>query len=264
MRPVSRFVALAGLACASVVGLGPAWSQSEAPPARSPRGGLIAKSGQHQFEVFFFPSGVRVYPQGPAGEPLDVSRATATATFYHPNSPKPWFSRPLAPEAVAPGQAPASLEHAIGLANVPARGARVTFEVSGVPGPAGSTATFTVPFEFVPAPAPVAPAASAAAPAAVAPAPRYVYGYGYAGYGYYEYNAGDAYHPAPGYYYVAPAIGTAAPRPTYGWVGTQPSPSDVTWHGQVPGSYATQRVHGTNPNYYHEYLHPRAADLGGP
>jgi hypothetical protein len=264
MRPFSRSVALAGLVGASVViGFGPAWSQSESPPARSPRGGLIARSGQHRFEVFFFPSGVRVYPQGPTGEPLDVSRVTATATFYHPNSPKPWFSRPLAAETAA-GQAPISLEHAIGLTNVPPRGVRVTFEVSGLPGPAGSTATFAVPFEFAPAPAPVAPPASAAPPAGVAPVPRYVYGYGYAGSGYYEYNAGDAYHPAPGYYYVAPAIGTAAPRPTLGWVEPQPSPAYVTGYGHVPGSYATQRVHGSNPNYYHEYLHPRAADLGGP
>jgi hypothetical protein len=191
MRPVSRFVALAILAGASVVaGFGPAWSQPESPPARSQRGGLIGKSGQHQFEVFFFPTGVRVYPQGPAGEPLDVSRTTATATFYHPNSPRPWFLRPLAPEAAAAGRAPTSLEHAIGLTNVPPRGVRVTFEVTGLPGPAGSTATFTVPFEFVPAPTPAATAAQPAAPpAGAARVPRYVYGYGNAGYGYYQYTS---------------------------------------------------------------------------
>lgn len=191
MRPVSRFVALAGLVGASViVGFGPAWSQSESPPVKSARGGLIAKSGQHRFEVFFFPTGVRVYPQGPAGEPVDVTRVAATATFYHPNTPRPWFSRPLAAESAAAGQAPTSLEHVIGLANVPARGVKVTFDVSGLPGPAGSTATFTVPFEFVPAPTTAAAAVQPAAPpAGAAPVPRYVYGYGNAGYGYYQYTS---------------------------------------------------------------------------
>jgi hypothetical protein len=206
MRPLHSFVALAGVAGAAVfAGLGPAWSQQESPPARSPRGGLIAQSGQHRFEVFFFPTGVRVYPQGPEGQPVDVSRAAATVTFYHPNSPKPWFSRALTAEAAARGQAPASLEHAIGLANVPARGVRVAFDVTGLPGPAGSTAAFTVPFEFAPAPAPSAAATlPTAPPAGAAPVARYVYGYGNAGYGYYPYTS----------------PGTAAPRavaqPYYG------------------------------------------------
>jgi hypothetical protein len=227
MRPVSRFVALAGLAGAAVLaGLGPAWSQQESPPVRSPRGGLIAQSGQHRFEVFFFPTGVRVDPQGPAGEPVDVSRATATATFYHPNSPKPWFSRSLAPGAAAPGRAPTSLEHAIGLTNVPVRGVKVTFEVTGLPGPAVSTAAFTVPFEFVPAP--VASAAQPAAPTAGAgPVPRYLYGYGNAGYGYYL-------HTTPG---------TAAPRVSASTYSGRPMPFPEGGHEVGPNhrDWATGR-----------------------
>jgi hypothetical protein len=194
MRVVSKCVVLAGLVGASVVvGGGSAWAQSEPAPARSSRGGLIAKSAQHQLEVFFFPTGVRVYPQGPSGEALDVSRTTATATFYHPNSPKPWFSRPLVAEVVALGQAPAFLELAIGLTNVPSQGVRVTFDVNGLSGSTETAATFTVPFEFAPAPAQVAVATQPAAPpTGAAPVPRYTYGPGSQGYGYYEYTS-----PAP-------------------------------------------------------------------
>jgi hypothetical protein len=170
MRPLSKFAALAGLVgLVSVSGFvrsGLAGAQVEPAPARSARGGLIAKSGQHRFEVFFFPTGVRVYPQGPAGESVDVSRMAATATFYHPNTPRPWFSRPIGAETAAAGRAPTSLEHAVGLTNVPPRGVKVTFEVTGLSGPAGSTAEFTVPFEFAPTPTPTS-AATAALPVAV-------------------------------------------------------------------------------------------------
>jgi hypothetical protein len=229
MRPVSRFVALAGLAGAAVlVGFGPAWSQQESPLVKSPRGGLITQSGQRRFEVFFFPTGVRVDPQGPAGEPVDVSRVAATATFYHPNSPKPWFSRSLAAGAAAPGRAPTSLEHAIRLTNVPARGVKVAFEVNGLPGPAGSTAAFTVPFEFVPAPTPAAAAAQPAAPpAGEAAVPRYVFGYGNAGYGYYPYT-----NP-----------GTAAPRVTANTYFGRPMPFPEAGHEVGPNhrDWATGR-----------------------
>jgi hypothetical protein len=99
------------------------------------------------------------------------------------------------------------------------------------------------------------------------------------------YYAGGVYVPAPGYYYFAPGYYTAAPTLSYGWppgagyagsstfsrfpnfrtpMQTRPSPSGVMVPGHTPGSYATQRVHGINPNFYHQYLHPRAADLGGP
>jgi hypothetical protein len=185
MRTVSKFAVLAGLVgLASVSGFvrsGLAADQAEPATARSARGGLIAKSGQHRFEVFFFPTGVRVYPQGPAGESVDVSRMAATATFYHPNTPRPWFSRPISAETAAAGRAPTSLEHAVGLTNVPSRGVKVTFEVTGLSGPAGSTAEFTVPFELAPTPTPTltptpTAAATAALPAAAVTAGFAVYG----------------------------------------------------------------------------------------
>ena len=120
---------------------------------------------------------------------------------------------------------------------------------------------------------------------AVAAGPERVYvraGYHWAP-GYYT---GGVYHPAPGYYYFAPGYYTAAPRPGQGeptvvgygttprytpppvvlfpGAGPLPSPSRAAVPGHTPGSFATQRVHGVNPNYYHGYLHPRANDLGGP
>jgi hypothetical protein len=178
MRPLSKFAALAGLVgLVSVSGFVRSALAGDPAPARSARGGLIAKSGQHRFEVFFFPTGVRVYPQGPAGESVDVSRMAATATFYHPNTPRPWFSRPISAETAAAGRAPTSLEHAVVLTNVPPRGVKVTFEVTGLSGPAGSTAEFTVPFEFAPTPTPTpTPTATAALPAAAVTAGFAVYG----------------------------------------------------------------------------------------
>ena len=192
MRPTPRNVLLA-----SVVVLAGAWgfvriravgAQEASPSAKSARGGLLAKTARHQFEVFFFPTGVRVLTETAAGQPVDASRASGTATFYHPNSPQPWFSRPLR------GTAQAGLELAIGLGNAPATGGKVTFELSGLTDPAESSASFTVPLEFVA----TSPAGSTAAthPAppqdGTATVPRYVYRPGSSGYGYYPYSSPTA------------------------------------------------------------------------
>jgi hypothetical protein len=189
MRPTSKNAALA---CALTLGglvapgyLGRAGAQDEAKPARSARGGALAKTARHQFEVFFYTTGLRVFPMDAAGSPLVASRMTGTATFYHPNSPRPWFTRPLRGATAVPGQALGSLDLVIGLGKVPPSGARVAFEVAGLADPSEPAATFTVPVEFATAPAGSA-AGHPAAPAA-APSPSYVYGPGYYGYGYYGY-----------------------------------------------------------------------------
>src|SRR3954468_5188655 len=145
MRPTPRYVLLA-----SVVVLAGAWgfvriravgAQEVLQSAKSARGGLLAKTARHQFEVFF-PTGAPVLAETVAGQPVDASRASGTATFYHPNSPQPWFSRPLS------GTAQGGLEFPIGLGNAPATGGKVTFEISGLAAPAESSASFTVPLEF--------------------------------------------------------------------------------------------------------------------
>ena len=146
-------------------------------PGRTARGSLLAQAGHYQFEVYFFPTGVRVFPRDAAGQPIDVGGLSGTATFYHPNSPQPWFSRPIRAGQAAAGQAPTSLDLAIGLGNAPATGVRVVLEISGLPDPAESRVTFAVPLEFVSAstgqPAPLPTPAPAVA--------RYTYAPGYYG-----------------------------------------------------------------------------------
>ena len=189
MRPALKAAVLAGIVLASTWGPsrnGLVVAQEEVKPAKSARGGLLAKADQHQFEVFFYPTGVRVFPQGEAGTAVGTSKLAGTATFYHPNSPKPWFSRPLRGTSE-------SLDLAIGLTNAPQAGVKVAFEITGLSGTAESKATFTVPLEFVPQPAAQPTVAQPTAPQGGVPiVPRYTYGPGYQGYGYYEYTS-----PAP-------------------------------------------------------------------
>jgi hypothetical protein len=196
MRPSTTGMLLVSVALAGTWGLS-SYGQGRGPETanavKTARGGLLAKTPQHQFEVFFYPTGVRVFAQSAAGQPVDTSRATGTATFYHPNSPQPWFSRPL---RVTPGQA-GSLEVAIGLGNAPATGAKVVFEVNGLTGTGESHATFAVPLEFV-----AQPTARPTAPrGGVAAVPRYTYGPGYDGYGYYPYNSPSPSSPPASAYY---------------------------------------------------------------
>lgn len=109
-------------------------------------GGKVAMTKEHHFEVVFAKDGLRVFPRSHEDQPVDASRLAGTATFYHPSSPKPWFERKLAPTAASPGRAPSSIGTAIDLSKVPATGAKVEFKVEGLPEPAETTASFTVPF----------------------------------------------------------------------------------------------------------------------
>ena len=109
-------------------------------------GGTLAKTPNYHFEVVFSKDGVKVYPLTADHKPVDGTGLSATATFYHPSTPKPWFSRPLRAAAPGPGQASASLDCAIDLSKVPAQGVRVAFEVAGLPSPAEPKVSFTVPF----------------------------------------------------------------------------------------------------------------------
>lgn len=195
MRPALKFVVLAGVTLASVqrlVGTSPVDAQERPIAAKSARGGLIAKSEGVQFEVFFYPTGVRVFPTNASGGEIDASKLVTTATFYHPNAPdRPWFSRRL--QATAQ-----SADLVVGLAAAPPSGARVAFAVEGLP--SGKKAAFTVPLDFV-AQAVTPPEAPAVA---TQPEPRYIYAPGYYGYGYYAYPGPESNpQPAatsPGYY----------------------------------------------------------------
>ena len=179
----SAFVAL-GLASLLIASLQAASAAGEEPqPIKSARGGFLVKSERQQYEVFFYRTGVRVFPQDNAGAALDASQLAGNTTFFHPNSPKPWFSRPLRGTAQ-------SLDLAIGLTNAPQAGVKVAFEITSLSGSAESRAIFIVPLEFVPQPAVQPSIAQPTAPQGGVPfVPRYTYGPGYQGYGYYPYTS---------------------------------------------------------------------------
>jgi hypothetical protein len=188
---------LGSLGAAAALGFlfsSPTGAADETKTTKTERGGLLAHTDHYQFEVLFYHTGVRVFPSSRSGAPVATAYLSGTASFYHPNSPNLWFSQPLRP-VVGAGGKPGSLDLAVGLAHAPATGARVTFELSGLPDSAEPTATFTVPLEFVSATTPAH--AQPVAPHGGVPAvPRYTYSPGYYGYGYYE-RTGPATHSRP-------------------------------------------------------------------
>ncbi len=112
----------------------------------APHGGTLAKSGNSHFEVVFAKTGLNIYPLTADHKPVDASKLSGTATFYHPNAPnKPWFEMPIRPVAAPAGQTPSTLGLAVDLSTVPATGAKVVFAISGLSDPAATTASFTVP-----------------------------------------------------------------------------------------------------------------------
>ena len=155
---------LKSLGIATALGLfliGTSHAQDGRDQGTGPRGGILERTKHYHFEVVFTDTGVKVYPYGMDGKPLDIARMAGTVTFYHPNSPQPWFNRPLS----GTGQAKESLDCAINLSKVPAQGAKATFEVAGLPDMTEPSASFAVPITLSrssptpavrPAPAPAA------------------------------------------------------------------------------------------------------------
>ena len=99
MYPKLKTAAAMGVVLTGLFGLvrtGMVGAQEETEFPKSPRGGILATAEGHRFEIFFFPTGARVFPLDGTGKPTDASRLAGGATFYHPNAPgRPWFSRPL-------------------------------------------------------------------------------------------------------------------------------------------------------------------------
>lgn len=161
--PRRKSLATFGVALALSLGLvGASRAHDGHDPGAAPHGGTLEMGKHYQFEVVFTPAGVKVYPTGMEGKPLDATKLSGKVIFYHPSSPKPWFDRPLSAAAAISGQAPASLDRTIDLSKVPTKGAKVAIEITGLPDPAEPTVSFTVPFVLT------QPAAVAARPA---PAP---------------------------------------------------------------------------------------------
>lgn len=109
-------------------------------------GGKVTMTKEYHFEVVCTKEGLKVYPRSHEDEPLDASKLTGTAIFYHPSSTKPWFERKLTASATTPGQVAASIGASVDLSKVPATGAKVEFKVEGLPEAEEKTAAFTVPF----------------------------------------------------------------------------------------------------------------------
>jgi hypothetical protein len=154
MHEASR-KSIAALGIALAFGLGSA-SPSRAHDGHDhgagPRGGALEMTKHYHFEVVFTAAGFKVFPYGMDGKPLDTTKLSGKATFYHPNTPKPWFDRPLSAAATSPGRSPVSLDCTIDLSKVPTNGTKVTFEVSSLPDPVEPSASFTVPFALTQAP----------------------------------------------------------------------------------------------------------------
>ena len=121
-------------------------------------GGKVTMTKEYHFEVVFAKDGFKVFPRDHEDKLLDASKLTGTATFYHPNSPNVWFERKLTAIPAAPGRPVSFLGNTIDLSRVPATGAKVEFQIAGLPEEAEKTATFTVPFA-VPVPIVLAPPA---------------------------------------------------------------------------------------------------------
>lgn len=243
---------------ANVLGLdspSTARAQDEPEVARSARGGVLVTVGSDHFEVFFYATGLRVFAQTAEGKTLDASKLSGRATFFHPNSPEPWFVRPLHSVPTEAGQTSESLDLTINLSKVPPMGARVAFEITGLPDPARPVAQFTVPFEFMKTSAessegrPVTEEAHGFAPIAST-------AYYFPLAGFYSTPVGVVWVPTPGYYHVGPSIQYYRPgsyRPPSGWERAHPAPAPTPPIAQSPHP----DLSGIETDYY---WHPRAMD----
>jgi hypothetical protein len=263
MRATSKVVALmVALALGAIppfVGLASIPARDATSPGRSARGGTLARTAHYQFEVFFYPTGVRVFVSDAEGSPVIPSALSGTATFYHPDSPQPWFARPLQPASVPPGPRAESLDLAMDLGTVPRSGTTVAFEVQGLEDPDGPISKFTMPFTLVrrgPASSPARQTARSI-PSGKAPGEQARY---YAAAGFYRLSSGALiWVPSPGYYYGEPVQYHRHRRPT--------DASDHEAARRHPGTnqaVAAPRGRTTKPTGAELYWRPRAFGGGLP
>jgi hypothetical protein len=222
-------------------------------PSRSSRGGILVRTSQYQFEEFCYTSGVRIFVTDAAGTAINATALKGTATFYHPNSDRPWFTRPLRPAPTKAGSPAESLDLAIDLSTVPTSGATVTLGITGLPDPKARTASFTMPFRLVETGPGSAHAGHAANPVwgNTAPPPRI---HRYTASGFHRTTAGiTVWVPAPGYYYDIPvqSYRHAHPDAAAGWQLARPAPG--------PAGPVAQQPRGKPTTVHTElYWYPRA------
>ncbi len=114
-------------------------------------------TARHRFEVFFYKTGVRVFPRTKANVPVAVSKLTGEADFSLPGISQS-LAFPLQGHAPARGREPESLDLSADLSWVPVRDVKVAFKISGLADSEEPVASFTVPFVLVSSISPAAPA----------------------------------------------------------------------------------------------------------
>jgi len=153
MRSVLKTILILGGLLTSLFGLDRArlaGAEQETKVSHSRRGGILVAAEGHRFEVFFYPTGVRVFPLDAAGNAVDTSGLTASATVSYPGAPpERSLPRPLHPVPADTGAAPSSLVASIDLADAPEKTTTVVLEIIGLSGTTASTAGFEIPLEFV-------------------------------------------------------------------------------------------------------------------
>ena len=180
-------LALAGLLAPANRGRDGARAAEEQGPVKSERGGFIETTPRHRFEVFFYKTGLRIFPRSSSGDPVTISGLTGSAACSLPGAPQP-LVYPLKGGTPIRGQEPESLDLATDLSWVPVGETKAQITIEGLADPAERRVSFSVPFEPVKPGAAVRVSESVARPSPASPspsAPSYTYQSGYYGYGYY-------------------------------------------------------------------------------
>lgn len=250
MHTTPRFAAWTVAAIIAVVGLDRGHARQAPAPTHGPRGGTLVRTAHYRFEVFGYPTGLRVFVTDRDGAAVNAAALRGTVTFFHPNSPEPWFSRPLRPPPSQPGAAAESLDLAMNLASVPASGSSVKAEINGLPDPKEKSARFTVPFSLV-----AGPSDEAKKPddEKVHPPPGAAIHY-FPAAGFYRTAEGAViWVPNPGYYYGT-SVQYYPHLQASGWQYARPAPDP----SQGTATTATSSSEGGDSIHPELYWRPRA------
>jgi hypothetical protein len=224
-------LALTGLVTAVNRDADGARADQEGGQVKTERGGWQVTTPRHRFEVFFYKTGLRIFPSSDSGAPVTISKLTGSAAFVLPGAPTP-LVYPLKGGQPIRGREPESLDLAADLSWMPVGETKVQLTIEGLAEPSEPRVSFSVPFELVRRRIAGRGSEAAAYPSSATPspsAPLYVYQAGYYGYGYYP-SASPAY--GYGYYPAAsPAtpVATAPAAIQYSVAPAREVPLDRSW-----------------------------------
>jgi hypothetical protein len=206
-------LALTGLVTAANRDADGARADQEQGQVKTERGGWQVTTLRNRFEVFFYKTGLRIFPSSDSGAPVTISKLTGSAAFVLPGAPTP-LVYPLKGGQPIRGREPESLDLAADLSWVPVGETKVQLTIEGLGDPSEPRVSFSVPFEPVRPRMAARGSETAASPSSTTPspsAPRYVYQAGYYGYGYYP--AASPATPPAAIQYAAPAREVPLERP---------------------------------------------------